>query len=176
MSAMAYGKTMFNGRSIFLVSKGYPGVYWPTHPTANAGGIVYVHRAVAYAVFGESMFDKHVNHKNGDIWDWRRSNLIPLSPEDHRREHISEPVERNCLKCGRIFLAPPNRKRSFCTAQCRIEHSQRTSWPETTALWCMAKDLGYEEVGRRLGVTGAAVKKRLKVRGFAAGRSPKQPQ
>lgn len=174
---MPYGQRTFRGRSIFLVSRGYPAVYWPGHPTANAAHIVCIHRVVAFEAFGDDVRLKHVHHKNGDVWDWRIRNLTLMTPSEHGREHTNKPVESECKGCGRSFLAPLRKRRIrvYCTAKCRMDHTQKAEWPETRALWEMAVKDGYEAVGRELGVTGSAVKKRLRCRGYAAGRTPKTP-
>ena len=52
----------------------------------NQGDTIQIHRLVAIAEYGfEAVENSHVHHINSIPWDNRPSNLIPLSPSEHRR-------------------------------------------------------------------------------------------
>lgn len=160
----------FRNRNIFLLSKkGYPGVYWPEHPTSNASGIAYVHRVVAFEHFGERVFESHVHHKNGDVWDWCIENLELLTASDHAKHHFGvEPMERPCGSCGASLQIKSERrkqqKKVFCNQLCVRKDRERIEWPSMALLLEMVAESGYEATGRKLGVSGKAVKKRILIR------------
>jgi len=52
----------------------------------NQADTIQIHRLVAIAEYGfEAVENSHVHHINSIPWDNRPSNLIPLSPSEHRR-------------------------------------------------------------------------------------------
>jgi len=162
----------FRKRNVFAVSKkGYPGCFWPEHPTANKAGIVYVHRVIAWETYGDAALCAQVHHKNGDPWDWRKSNLELHTLSSHATLHAAQRghtrTEKPCASCGTLFMVSATRlKRSltgsvYCSNSCRSKAQERAEWPAYDSLRDRVDMLGYEAVGRDLGVTGAAVKKRL---------------
>lgn len=65
--------------------QGYP--LWKTHVEGTRHR-VKVHRLLAVAEYGfDAVADCDVHHKNGVRWDNRPSNVKPMSPSEHRREH-----------------------------------------------------------------------------------------
>lgn len=63
---------------------GYILYYWD-HP-AVAHGRIHEHRAVAYAMWGDEIFGKHVDHIDGNKKNNWPSNLQTLSQTDHNRK------------------------------------------------------------------------------------------
>jgi len=171
----------FRGLSVFRVSgKGYPGVYWPDHPTANAAGIVYIHRLIAYEAWGDVVLQKHVHHKDENVDNYDLGNLELLTNGEHAAHHGNlggepDPGEiRKCENCGADVIVKTVRRKArervYCDAAC-VKQPEKAAWPEDTDLISMARTMGFEAVGRALGVTGNAVRKRLRVRGlFAAAK------
>jgi hypothetical protein len=162
----------FRGLSVFRVSrKGYPGVYWPGHPIANAAGIVYLHRLVAYEAWGDEVLSKHVHHKDENVDNYAVENLELLTNQEHASHHPgpSSGEKRKCATCGALVVVREARRltqeRVYCDAKC-VRHPEKAEWPANEDLVAMTCEMGFEAVGRLYGVTGAAVKKRLRVRGL----------
>lgn len=67
--------------------KAKPNVHSNYPRMCNFKGAPYCHLLVAYAWLNPGNTDKQLecHHLNGDLTDFRASNLIWLSPEDHRR-------------------------------------------------------------------------------------------
>ena len=90
-------------------------------------------------------------------------------------------TQKKCQVCHNEFLVS-NGNQKYCSLKCskqsKISHimgisngitgkahipiKQKIRWPGSDQLLEAAKEIGYEAVGRKLGVTGASVKKRLK--------------
>lgn len=62
----------------------------------NQGDTIQIHRLVAIAEYGfEAVENSHVHHINSIPWDNRPSNLIPLTPSEHRhRESLRLSIEK----------------------------------------------------------------------------------
>lgn len=157
----------FRGRVVYDIN-GYPAVTWRQHPmaTIGGGGYAYIHRIVAYEQWGDEVFGKHVHHKDEDKYNFDPDNLKLLTPAEHVWEHTSPPVEKVCPICGVAFMVyDAVRKRSTgtcCSNKCRARANERITWPETKRLLEMVDDIGYEAAGRVLGVSGNAVRKRIR--------------
>ena len=96
---------------------------------------------------------------------------------------------RKCQKCRNEFLVASGPQK-FCSVKCSqqskisyimgisngktgkssIPVKQKIRWPGSAQLLEATKEIGYEAMGRKLGVTGAAVKKRLKKYGVVLPR------
>jgi len=82
---------------------------------------VFVHRIVAYAKFGDALFEKglHVHHKNGDPLDNRGDNLELLSSKSHHK--------RNHFQGNHIVLDPETNK-SIAVFKTRKLAEEYKSW------------------------------------------------
>ena len=105
---------------------------------------------------------------------------------EHERKYKTT---RKCQICHSEFLVR-NGNQKFCSFKCaqqrRVSYiaaisnsktgksgipvRQKIRWPGSTQLLEATKEIGYEAMGRKLGVTGAAVKKRLKKYGVVLPR------
>lgn len=103
----------------------------------------------------------HINGKNSDN---RLENLRLLCPNCHsqtptysgRKNRLPSVL---CAECG----LPTRSRRSTYHRECRTTRPERNKilWPDSPQLRAMVAESNYSEVGRRLGVSGNAVKKRL---------------
>ncbi len=109
----------------------------------------------------------HLDHINGINNDNRLSNLRFLCPNCHsqtstycgRKLKIIR-NEKYCTNCNSSISL--NSKTNLCRLCASLNRSTKIDWVDTTLLIEMVEELGYEEVGRRLGVSGNAVKKRIR--------------
>lgn len=122
----------------------------------------------------------HLDHINGINNDHRIENLRLLCPNCHSQTNtycgknnratdyvensdglrvIKVKIENKCVDCNATIFPKSTR----CLS-CAGKNSQTTkiTWPETSALTKMVEEFGYEAAGRQLGVSGNAVKKRIK--------------
>jgi len=152
-----------------LNSNGYEWVYNPDHPAAMAGGMLYIHRKVAYEKFGERALREVVHHIDGNRINNAPENIeLMMSNAEHIRLHHPwagglPREEMTCATCGRV-VAKRGRRR-YCSRRC-VPIVCKATWPENDVLAALVLGHGYEAVGRSLGVSGAAVKKRMKKRGL----------
>lgn len=101
-------KTWRGRRISWSHPNGYPRVRWHGHPQASSNGMVYIHRIVGSEIAGRVLSSKdHVHHRDGDVTNWRVSNLEILSSSSHAIEHAksrSAPVTLlSCSNCGLLF-------------------------------------------------------------------------
>lgn len=161
----------FRGRNIVkLGQKGYPGVYWPEHPCALSNGMTYVHRIVAHEKFGPIPKSHHVHHVDEDHWNWSPENLELVTPAEHLRLHLHQrngtKRETTCDWCGSRFKRYPSEMKdsNYCSISCAAYGTNKTKaeWPPTEVLERMVEATSYCAVGRQLGVSDNAVRKRIR--------------
>lgn len=110
----------------------------------------------------------HLDHKNGVNTDNRLENLRFLCPNCHsltdtycgKKLSGKTKEQRNCIDCN-IQISFNSTRCRKCERITRIGKHDKIIWPETPTLIEMSIELGYEEVGRKLGVSGNAVKFRI---------------
>ena len=155
---------MFREMKIYK-DNGYPAVYWLNHPVARTNGSSRIHRIIAFEKFGTVALIKHVHHIDGNRWNWHPDNLELLTNSEHGIKHALERgsiVFISCKYCELIFKASKSDKRKFCSRKCSAKFLERTIWPELNILVKMVEDTNFRAVGKKLGVSGAAVHKRIK--------------
>jgi hypothetical protein len=167
----------FRNRSVHRKGR-YPAVHWPEHPTSYKDGNAYIHHIVWFEHTGLIPTRRmHVHHVDENVWNWRIENLQMINVVEHMRLHNKARTQRRlslgkptsveqkhiCARseCGREFVGSRNRKRSFCSRSCFEKESERTVWPDADALRKMVDGQSYVAVGKLLGVSDNAVKKRL---------------
>ena len=113
-----------------------------------------------------------LEHVNGIRSDNRIENLTILCPNCHAftstyrgRNRRTTKISKACCECG----GPTSGERCL---SCRNRNREVADWPADDILVGMVKNSSYESAGKTLGVTGAAVKKRLQKRGLE-GISPR---
>lgn len=109
----------------------------------------------------------HLDHKNGDHNDNRIDNLRILCPHCHQqtptfgaKKQTQERDQKECA-CG----APIRDRSSKCRSCVGLARKTKIQWPDTEWLVTQVNISSVEAVGRALGVSGGAVKKRLRNQG-----------
>ncbi len=113
----------------------------------------------------------HLDHINGINNDNRLGNLRFLCPNCHsltetycaknKQNNINTKETKKCKDCG----VPIGNQSIYCQ-KCVSKHREQIIWPDDNELLKMVNDTSYSEVGRKLNVSGNAVKKRLHNRGL----------
>lgn len=153
----------FRGRNIFD-DMGYPSVYLPEHPRARQNGCMRIHRVIAEEIYGEIPEGYHVHHLDEDKWNWSPDNLVVVSNSDHGKYHKPIREEVICESCNQTFMAKPSESRKYCSIGCSAKGQEKVRWPDVEILRQWVKDTSYVAVGRKLGVSDNAVRKRLRGR------------
>lgn len=107
-----------------------------------------------------------LDHINGDSSDNRKENIRFLCPNCHsqqptsnRRKNFPINVKLIC-KCGKAKSSQSELCRS-CRNQEGYPKSQKIVWPDKNALIKMVSESNYTKVGKTLGVSDNAVRKKI---------------
>jgi hypothetical protein len=157
----------FRGRKVNRSGR-YPRVHYPSHPAAMRDGLAYVHRVVAWESKGPIRTGCHVHHRNRDPEDWSPANLEVLSPGEHASRHRTGPCPeiRPCGSCGEPVEIRTTRRKAraqvYCSHRCASRAREVASWPDDEDLLKRVRENGARTVGRELGVSDSAVRKRIR--------------
>ncbi len=128
---------------------------------------LYEHRLVAAA-----SPDLDVHHIDGCITNNASYNLVTLTPKEHALiHHPSTKVQKTCLHCGAPFLVIPRKldQSKYCSAHCRHLGNRKVQRPSSEELTqAIQLTPNWSELGRRYGVSDAAIRKWLKAYGITA--------
>jgi hypothetical protein len=116
------------------------------------------------SVWNEKPIVHHLDHINGERRDNRLENLRVLCPNCHSQTPTYcgrnlRQAQRYCT-CG----IPIGQKSKTCRS-CRsyeMPHPTKITWPATDTLHRMVAESSYLAVGKKLGVSDNAVRKRLR--------------
>jgi hypothetical protein len=156
----------YRGRPVSWSSR-YPTVYHPNHPAAMRNGMAYIHRLVAWELYGGIPEGCQVHHKDGDPSNWSATNLELLTPEEHGRRHRppKPPQVRRCGACDAYLEIRTRRRRArqrvYCSHECAARGREVAAWPEDDDLLGMVHEEGASGVARRLAVSDTAIRKRV---------------
>lgn len=150
------------------VNKGNGYLYFSDgeHPLSYDNGIVYYHRHIASVDAGRWLSgDEHVHHVDGDRLNNDPSNLEVMTNAEHAALHKPAPVERLCAECNdqvSVGSARADKADVFCSHKCAMSAREVVDWPPAAVLVKMVDSTSYCAVGRVLGVSDNAVRKRIK--------------
>ncbi len=112
----------------------------------------------------------HLHHINGNREDNRLENLQLLCPNCHSQtstycgkknknnnKNSAYSLKITCKTCGAIICDS-----ATCCKKCFAKTMEKIHWPPTNELIKMINDSNYVQVGKLLGVTDKAIKKRIK--------------
>ena len=165
--------TFFRKRRVSYSQDNYPSVFWPEHPASSEKrGMVYIHRIIAYEKWGDSIFGKHVHHKDGDPTNWSEDNLKLVSLKEHALIHHWGDLDscgwdRECSYCGNIInirsSSRNKQKRVFCNKLCmeKIPKAKKIDWPSVDEVILLVQNTNFSAAGRKLGVSDNAIRKFL---------------
>jgi hypothetical protein len=150
----------------------YPSVWWPDHPCARKCGQVRVHRAVVSDWFGRRLLrTEHVHHRDENVWNWKKSNLVVTTNSNHTRMHSSGDMGAVfCDFCGQLYEAPVSLlcrgRHNYCSTSCSDRSREKIRWPSDESLQRMMFGVSLVQLGRKLGVSDNAIRRRARVRGL----------
>lgn len=136
---------------------------------ATSNGMVKIHRAIMAERLGRLLdADELVHHKNEDKFDWSPENLELVTITEHADLHaVREGEERLCGFCQKpvhVYKSHTKYKVSFCNATCQqqgqVQIQPRTTWPTDEDLRHLVWTKPVSAIGKDLGVSGTAVRKR----------------
>lgn len=169
---VSISSVFWNGRKVNTRDR-YPLVWWPTHRQATKGGLVRIHRAVMADHLGRRLAStEQVHHRDGNPMNWKLENLQLFgSRAAHTRLHNKElrrEVTSTCPSCRELFTLPPSRLKKCakpcCSKKCSNRIQERADWPSDSELKRMLLRKSAEEIGKTLGLSGNAVRKRARRR------------
>lgn len=135
------------------------------HPLASNSSVpkVYHHRHVASLKIGRWLEShEHVHHIDENKANNDPDNLEIMSHADHARLHTgSKKIQNTCTVCFVNFETTETKQRVYCSAGCFQKSQERIKWPDYNTLTKMVEDSNFSAVGRQLGVSDNAVRKRL---------------
>lgn len=107
----------------------------------------------------------HMDHINGNRSDNRLENLRILCPNCHTQTPTYCGAQRkrlvSCLDCAKEVSRKSTRCKSCETILRNAKQKTKIEWPDVPSLIQSVGETSYEALGRKLGVSGAAVRKRI---------------
>jgi hypothetical protein len=108
-----------------------------------------------------------LDHINGINSDNRIENLRIICPNCHTQTSTfsgrngGRANNNNCKVCGAKIAKKCSRCQKCHLTQLRRNQKTKISWPETNELIKLTSEFGFREIGRRLGVSDNAIRKRI---------------
>jgi len=108
----------------------------------------------------------HIDHTNGVFTDDRPQNLRFLCPNCHSQQETSKRTRRlvqRCVDCGTKTSSKASLRCKSCANRLNaMSQGTKIEWPSNDLLREMLSNSSYLAVGRSLGVSDNAVRKRLR--------------
>lgn len=115
----------------------------------------------------------HLDHINGDNCDQRLENLRFLCPNCHsqtetycgKKTRIKTDNYETCIDCSKSCHRLAERCKS-CAVKFRYKQNPKFNWPPDEELLAMLKTSNFSALGKKLGISDNAIRKRLRSRGL----------
>jgi hypothetical protein len=151
----------YRNQTVRYNSNGYPWVYIPNHPRALSNGMVYVHVTQAYEKYGDYDKNLQVHHIDHNKKNFDKDNIELVDDNNHRKLHNRIKEITICEFCEVEFIYKKIGQR-FCSKECHSKTTNKIEWPSYNELKELVETSNYSAIGRMLGVSDNAVRKRLK--------------
>ena len=105
----------------------------------------------------------HLDHINGVSNDHRLKNLRMLCPNCHSQTptYAGKRKGNQCKRC-QVRVGPTSEHCNSCSAFMRHGQKTKIDWPSVKDLLQMLEESNYVQVGKKLGVSDNAIRKRIK--------------
>jgi hypothetical protein len=125
-------------------------------------GVVYHHRQIAAEKIGRPLTrNEIVHHIDGNRSNNHPDNLEVMTRAQHIKEHGVCPerkISKPCIVCGSPSFT---KHQKYCCRKCAVLCQSKLA-AITPEIIDMVKAAGYEATGRAHGVSGNAIRKRIK--------------
>lgn len=144
------------------INNGYHYFCDSSHPLADTSTRVYLHRHVASIKLGRWLSkEEHVHHIDGNRLNNDISNLQVLTAQEHASLHRGGIlIKYICKSCNTSFISGEI-SRTYCSNQCKIRGSIKTSLTKEE-LECLMAENTWTSLARLLGYSDNGIKKRAK--------------
>lgn len=154
----------------------YKRKYLPSHKDASKDGLVYEHRIQASKKLGRDLKKiEHVHHIDGNKYNNDEDNLMVFKTNS---DHVAFHNGISHILDGDVYICPDKNVKKIICPICKINYMDRTSKscstcsnknrrkvnrPTKEELIYLIKEYNFEQLGKKFGVTGNAIRQWCKL-------------